>query len=113
MNGTRYAFPIVSFDNLSSLVLPAGFGQPTAGMDLTSLFDISLAATNGTGGWSGGNAPQLQDISVLVGTNGRSIDITVVPEPGAFVIGGIGAVCAVGLMRWRRRRSMRTDRRGR
>jgi fibronectin-binding autotransporter adhesin len=99
---TMYVFPIVRFDSLSSLVLPGGFGQATAGRDLTSLFTINLTGTNGTGGWSGGSPPPASDISVRVGASGTSLDIIVVPEPATLVLVGIGAAFAA-VARLRRR----------
>lgn len=99
---TMYAFPIVRFDSLSSLILPGGFGQATAGRDLTSLFTINLTGTNGTGGWSGGSPPPTNDIYVRVGASGTSLDIIVVPEPATLVLVGIGAAFAAAA-RLRRR----------
>jgi fibronectin-binding autotransporter adhesin len=104
VENTMYVFPIVRFDSLSSLILPGGFGQATAGRDLTSLFTINLTGTNGTGGWSGANVPPSSDIYVRVGASGTSLDIIVVPEPASLVLIGIGAALAAAA-RWRRRRT--------
>jgi hypothetical protein len=99
-----YVFPIVRFDGLSSLLLPGGFGQPTAGMDLTSLFTINLSATNGTGGWSGLNAPEPGQLLVRVGSSGTSIDIVVVPEPSTLALCGIAAASLFAAVHRRARR---------
>lgn len=101
---TYYRFAFVQFDGLSSLQLPAGFGSPTANMNLTSLFSVFVANNNGTGGRSGPNAPLSEDIFIRVGTSGTTLDIVVVPEPATLVLVGFGAGIAV-LARARRRRT--------
>jgi autotransporter-associated beta strand protein len=99
---SNYRFQLVSFSDISKLLLPAGMTSAFAGQDLTSLFNINTAAVNGTGGWDANQAPAQRFMSVQVGLDGKSIDLVIVPEPGTLVLVGIGAACAAWAARRRR-----------
>lgn len=101
-DNSNYRFQLVSFSDISKLLLPGGFGQASADLDLTSLFNIRTAAINGTGGWDVSQAPAQQFMSVRVGLDGQSIDLVIVPEPATLVLVGIGAAFAAAV-RLRRR----------
>ena len=102
-DNSNYRFQLVSFSDISKLLLPAGMASAFAGQDLTSLFNINTAAINGTGGWDSSQAPAQRFMSVEVGLDGMSIDLVIVPEPATLVLLGIGAAVAAAA-RWRRRR---------
>ena len=99
---SNYRFQLVSFSDISKLLLPTGMTSAFAGQDLTTLFNINTAATNGTGGWDSSQAPAQRFMSVQVGLDGKSIDLVIVPEPATIVLVGIGAAFAAAA-RWRRR----------
>jgi hypothetical protein len=52
-----YRFQLVTFSDISNLLLPAGLGPAAADLDLTSLFNIRTSAINGTVGWDVRQAP--------------------------------------------------------
>jgi autotransporter-associated beta strand protein len=99
--GTSYRFSVIAVNEVSSILLPASLGTPVADMDITSLFTLNTASVNGTGGWQS-PTPASWNMSVRIGTDGKSIDIIVVPEPGTLVLVGIGAACAAWAARRRR-----------
>lgn len=101
-DNSNYRFQLVSFSDISKLLLPTGMTSAFAGQDLTTLFNINTAATNGTGGWDSSQAPAQRFMSVQVGLDGKSIDLVIVPEPATLVLVGIGAALAAA-SRWRRR----------
>ena len=99
---SNYRFQLVTFSDISRLLLPAGMTSAFAGQDLTSLFNLNTAAVNGTGGWDATQAPAQRFMSVQVGLDGKSIDLVIVPEPATIVLVGIGAACAAWAARRRR-----------
>jgi autotransporter-associated beta strand protein len=92
-DGGTYEFPIALYSSTSSLVVPTGFSN-TAGSDLTSLFNISLA------GWQG-TTPNQSDISVKVNSTGTGLNLVIVPEPAAIALAGIGIAAALAFRRRR------------
>ena len=97
--GTSYRFSVIAVQEVSSILLPTGLAAPDD--DITSLFTLNTAPVNGTGGWQS-PTPASWNMSVRIGTDGKSIDIIVVPEPGTIVLVGIGATCAAWAARRRR-----------
>jgi fibronectin-binding autotransporter adhesin len=99
--GVEYRFAVIGVNEVSSILLPGSFGAAAADMDITSLFTLNTSAVNGTGGWQA-PTPAAWNMTVKIGTDGKSIDIIVVPEPATLVLVGIGAAFAVAARRRRR-----------
>ena len=107
-----YRFELVSFADLSKLLLPAGMAPATADQDLTSLFAINTAAINGTAGWDPSQVPSAGLMSIRVGLDGESIDLIIVPEPSTWMLAGLGAACVGWAARRKRSRRLSSRPRG-